>query len=329
MAFITVLARRKEVATFQLRGPTSVGRSMDCDIYIPDVFVSRVHCRFIEKDGNWHILDAQSQNGIWCMGQRLSSYLLKPGDVIEIGTIAVRYNAGESDRPSHPAPLGMGLGVTELMDTVYAHDLRPSQYVKVQKQRTAEWRERVKARLAEPVGSDDFEPVLDLEPWKREEWAELDMELQIAAGQDSMKGWEPPIFNPKRQALSAAGAGTVTATPIAAKAAARKADSIDEEVEFRVADHKMAATRKAAPRPIVESCGGVTFVPYTWRDRLREDMKERLTTMWAFTKLNPQIAAAILIGVAMLLFFSVKYAPIKSGPHYFIDPEAAVAQSAK
>ncbi len=312
-----------------MKGPTSVGRSMDCDIYIPDVFVSRVHCRFVQQDGNWHVMDAESHNGVWCMGRRLSSYLLKPGDVIEVGTIAIRYNAGDSDRPSHPAPLGMGLGVTELMDTVYAHDVRPSQYVKVQKVRTAEWRERVKSRLAEPV-EQEFEPVIDIEPWRREEWAELDMELQLAAGQDLMKDWEPPIFNPKRQALAAQGAASAAGAAVAARPATRKMDSIDEDVEFRLTEHKAAASRKVAARPTIGDYDGIKFESYTWFDRLRDELKERFVLLSAFAKLNPQVAAGIVIGILVLLFATVKYGPIKSNkPHYYIDPDASLAQSVK
>lgn len=298
MAFITILARHKTVSKFQLRGPTTLGRSMDCDIYIPDVFVSREHCRFIEQDGQWHIIDAQSRNGVWHKGRRFNSCLLKPNDLIEIGTIALRYNAGDSDAPSHPAPFGSGLSVSELMDTVYALDLRPSQYVKKQKARKAEWIERVKHKLAELDDIPMPDLPKDLEPWRPEEWAELDVELQLTAGQELMIDWEPPIFNPKR-------------TPVAGSApAATKPDSIDVEVGYRVAATRSAAATKAAAMPTPDEYDGIRFEQYTWRDRLRDALKDRTASMLAFSKLNPQIAAAIMIGVAVLAFASIRYSPV-------------------
>jgi hypothetical protein len=117
----------------------------------------------------------------------------------------------------------MGLGVTELMDTVYAHDLRPSEYAKKQRARTKQWIQRVKSRLAERPDDQDAEPmpVIATEPWRREEWAELDMELQIAASQEQMSDWEAPIFNREQGARQAIAATTP--------------DSIDEEVEEHLA----------------------------------------------------------------------------------------------
>lgn len=300
---------------------------MDCDIYIPDVFVSRMHCRFILRDGYWYVLDAESRNGIWVQGRRVEFYLLKPGDLIEIGTIAFRFNAGDTEERPHPAPLGLGPGVTDLMDTVYAHDLRPSEYAKAQKARKLEYVERMKRRMAERSDEDIIvAPVVDAEPWKREEWAELDVELQLAAGQEQMADWEAPIFNPAkglRAQVAAAATGTaVVATP----APGREMDSIDEEVEERVTELRKSRPAVAAPA-VEEEYTGITFEEYTWRDRVMDAVKERLRSVRAFSKVNPQLAAGIAIGMVALLYLAVKFAPVPSGPHLYVPPPDEVAQS--
>lgn len=70
---------------------------------------------------------------------------------------------------------------------------------------------------------------------------------------------------------------------------------------------------------------GITFEAYTWRDRVADTLKERLQTMRGFAKLNPQLAAGIAVGVAVLLYVAARYAPIHTGPHLYVPPPDEVA----
>lgn len=206
MAFITFLGRKKAVGIYRLSGTTTVGRSLDCDVYVPDVYLSRKHCRFEQHDGSWRVVDLGSSNGLWMDGEPLKSCVLKPGDTIEIGTVAVVFNEGEPDGASKPAPFGMGFGAAELMDTVCTQGIRPSDYSKRQTARKAEFANRARRRVteeeerAELVGASGHDPFEIT--WQQEEWAELDMEVQVAESQEAaLETWRAPIFNPSPDLL--------------------------------------------------------------------------------------------------------------------------------
>ena len=87
MAHLTFIAKERSAASFQLAGPALLGRSVDADVYVPDVFVSREHCRFEPtEDGGWAVVDTGSRNGIFFKGNRIARRLLQHGDRIEIGS---------------------------------------------------------------------------------------------------------------------------------------------------------------------------------------------------------------------------------------------------
>lgn len=341
MAAITFLNRRKPIASYHLSGSVTVGRSLDCDIYIPDVFVSRKHCRIVSRDGNWYIVDSDSRNGIWCAGVRHKEYLLKPGDIVEIGTAAIAYNTGTPDGPSNPAPYGMGLGVTELMDTVFAQNLRPSAYTKRQAARSAEFLERAKHQAVHQHQEVDQAPEIDTEPWIAEDWAELDMEKQLAAAQENMTEWRAPIFNPRPEKLAAMLGQTVPAaspTPSPAAAPAVEEDSVDD-IEIEIASRQIPA---AKPRksflagvtswiPFVgrssktHTYGGVVIEKYTWTDRLKDKFSDGMGSARGLMGTNPLLAGVGILVVLLLIAGIWKFGSgtlIKSGPHIYVEPDA-------
>ena len=65
MPFVTFIARGQFVAPYLLAGPSVLGRSLDCDVYIPDIFVSRQHCRFQPCPEGWEVVDVGSRNGVY------------------------------------------------------------------------------------------------------------------------------------------------------------------------------------------------------------------------------------------------------------------------
>jgi pSer/pThr/pTyr-binding forkhead associated (FHA) protein len=67
-------------------GITTIGRGPDQDIFLDDVTVSRQHAELtIGVDGENHIKDAGSTNGIYINGERLDEAPVAPGDEIIIG----------------------------------------------------------------------------------------------------------------------------------------------------------------------------------------------------------------------------------------------------
>ncbi|MFO8070310.1 MAG: FHA domain-containing protein [Polyangia bacterium] len=70
-----------------------VGRSEEANMRIEDASISRAHARLDGDEGQWTISDLDSINGIFVNGMRKDDYLLKSGDVIELGTVRLRFVA--------------------------------------------------------------------------------------------------------------------------------------------------------------------------------------------------------------------------------------------
>lgn len=67
-------------------GTTSVGRSPDNDIHIPEERVSRKHAQIAFGPGGYAIYDLNSENGTYVNGNRVREHFLMDGDVLLIGT---------------------------------------------------------------------------------------------------------------------------------------------------------------------------------------------------------------------------------------------------
>jgi pSer/pThr/pTyr-binding forkhead associated (FHA) protein len=63
----------------------SAGRSPDCSIFIDNLAVSRNHCVFSCRKGQWTVEDKQSSNGTFVNGERVSVRALKHQDRIVLG----------------------------------------------------------------------------------------------------------------------------------------------------------------------------------------------------------------------------------------------------
>jgi len=70
-----------------------IGRSSESNLRIDDPSLSRAHARIDGDEGKWTISDLDSINGILVNGLKRDDYLLKPGDVVELGTVRLRFVA--------------------------------------------------------------------------------------------------------------------------------------------------------------------------------------------------------------------------------------------
>ncbi len=63
-----------------------VGRHSTADVrlHLPDV--SRRHCRFVFRDGAWHVFDLQSMNGLFVNDERVEEAVLHDLDLVRIGS---------------------------------------------------------------------------------------------------------------------------------------------------------------------------------------------------------------------------------------------------
>ncbi len=77
---------RGPIRSFELLNEMTVGRSRECDIFLEDLAVSRLHATIREmKDGSYEIEDHRSAAGTYVNGMRITRYRLLDGDIVQIG----------------------------------------------------------------------------------------------------------------------------------------------------------------------------------------------------------------------------------------------------
>lgn len=81
---------------------TVLGRSVKCDIRVPDSQASRAHCRIQRIDGQWKITDTGSRNGTFVNKERITQATLRSGDLIRIGTALYEFQI--EGEPSEDLP---------------------------------------------------------------------------------------------------------------------------------------------------------------------------------------------------------------------------------
>lgn len=85
-----------------------IGRAPENDIVLEDAekTVSRYHAELREEQGNYVIIDLNSQNGVWVDGQRVHRATLKPGHPVVLGKVRVVLEASpDAVAPSAAEPV--------------------------------------------------------------------------------------------------------------------------------------------------------------------------------------------------------------------------------
>lgn len=107
-------------------GGYRIGRDAEsCDIALPeDSALSRLHCSVCLTEEGVRLADEQSSNGVWRDGERLSSEIMCPGTIYNIGQCTLELLAEEPTAPEQaeaPAPLYIDLTAqtagSEITDT--------------------------------------------------------------------------------------------------------------------------------------------------------------------------------------------------------------------
>lgn len=110
-AFLTVIVDNTEVQRRPFAGPITLGRSLDCDLWLEDPILSRRHCLIepaLEGDG-WVVIDLESRNGTFVNGVRvMQRHPLNHRDVITIGRAHLKFHA-YGYTPPRPADPGAAL----------------------------------------------------------------------------------------------------------------------------------------------------------------------------------------------------------------------------
>ncbi|MCA9681587.1 MAG: FHA domain-containing protein [Myxococcales bacterium] len=104
MARLTIIAGQQRGTSFVLdERPQVAGRDLSTDILLSDPKASRRHVRFTWADGTHLVTDLDSKNGTTLNGKPLRSHTLANGDLIQIGTLVLRFEDG-SEAPLPVAP---------------------------------------------------------------------------------------------------------------------------------------------------------------------------------------------------------------------------------
>jgi transcriptional regulator with GAF, ATPase, and Fis domain len=67
----------------------TIGRSRECDLFLPDRLISRIHCRVERQDGVFALVDAGAQNPAKMHGRPVLRAEIKVGDSFEVGSYEV------------------------------------------------------------------------------------------------------------------------------------------------------------------------------------------------------------------------------------------------
>src|SRR2546428_659898 len=87
-AYLTVIYGNREIQRRPITtSAVTIGRNLDCDLWLEDALLSRHHCKLepaLEGDG-WIVTDLDSRNGMYVNAKRTKRSALNHKDVITIG----------------------------------------------------------------------------------------------------------------------------------------------------------------------------------------------------------------------------------------------------
>lgn len=73
----------------------TLGRNPQCDIFLNDMTVSRLHANIHRAGDAYVIQDEQSYNGVWVNNVSVDQKVLEQGDFVQIGRFGFVFDTGE------------------------------------------------------------------------------------------------------------------------------------------------------------------------------------------------------------------------------------------
>ena len=111
MARLVLLSEGLTGRTFDLKSAkTTVGRVPDNDFQIGEGSVSSHHAEILLQGKDVLIKDLDSTNGTFINGERITDGVLKPGQILRLGMIEMRLEAGDVAPTSTKKVLDKTLG---------------------------------------------------------------------------------------------------------------------------------------------------------------------------------------------------------------------------
>jgi pSer/pThr/pTyr-binding forkhead associated (FHA) protein len=95
MARLVVLSEGFTGLSHELQGDkTTIGRLDDNAFTIPEPSISSHHCEVLLRGADVVIHDLNSTNGTFVNGEQVTEAVLKPGQVVRLGQLEVRFESG-------------------------------------------------------------------------------------------------------------------------------------------------------------------------------------------------------------------------------------------
>jgi len=87
IANFDLMTLRGTLRSYEVLSEMTIGRSRECDIFLEDLAVSRLHATIHQSpDGGFEIEDHRSATGTFVNGLRITRYRLLEGDIVQIGS---------------------------------------------------------------------------------------------------------------------------------------------------------------------------------------------------------------------------------------------------
>ncbi|MCG8421852.1 MAG: sigma 54-interacting transcriptional regulator [Proteobacteria bacterium] len=100
-----------------------IGAMEDNDIVLNDDTVSRHHCRIVQEETSYVLVDERSTNGTFVNSVRIREAFLHPGCTISVGQSKLKFNAHDEEveiKPSANDRCGLLIGANDRMREIYA-----------------------------------------------------------------------------------------------------------------------------------------------------------------------------------------------------------------
>src|SRR5579871_1500861 len=83
-----------------------IGRGDNCEVYVRNEYVSRIHAEVAPEWGGWRIKDLNSSNGLFWHGVRVPDVLVTASEVIRLGVEGpeLSFQVRKRQPPEVPAP---------------------------------------------------------------------------------------------------------------------------------------------------------------------------------------------------------------------------------
>ncbi len=86
LARLELMNGHSVVRSIELFNGMTIGRSSECDVFLEDLAVSRIHVKIKERpDGEYEIVDNRSATGTRVNGRAVKHNVLHDGDMVQIG----------------------------------------------------------------------------------------------------------------------------------------------------------------------------------------------------------------------------------------------------